>query len=298
MYVWFDALINYITAVGYGADGTHGVLRSAREVLAGAVPLRRQGHHPVPLRDLAGDADGRWAAAPGEGLRPRLPAHQGREDVEVEGQRRLAGGAGRALRRGRLPLLLPARGAVRRRRLDLDRVDGAALQRRPGQRLGQPRLAPAQHDREVLRRPRPAAGGAGGRGRRDRGDRRGPARGVRGADARARLRRRAGGGVGAREAREPLHRGLRSVEPRQVGRHAVPSPDACCSPRSRRSGSRRCSRRRSCPTPRARCGAVSASGDPSTVVDAATEARWGGLPVGSKVEKGEPLFPRIYEETE
>jgi methionyl-tRNA synthetase len=39
-------------------------------------------------------------------------------------------------------------------------------------------------------------------------------------------------------------------------------------------------------------------GDPNVVVDAAEAARWGGLPAGSTVEKGDALFPRIYEETE
>jgi methionyl-tRNA synthetase len=39
-------------------------------------------------------------------------------------------------------------------------------------------------------------------------------------------------------------------------------------------------------------------GDPNAVVDVAVAARWGGLPAGSAVEKGEALFPRIYEDTE
>jgi methionyl-tRNA synthetase len=39
-------------------------------------------------------------------------------------------------------------------------------------------------------------------------------------------------------------------------------------------------------------------GDPSAVVDVAAEARWGRLPAGSKVDKGEALFPRIYEDAE
>jgi methionyl-tRNA synthetase len=39
-------------------------------------------------------------------------------------------------------------------------------------------------------------------------------------------------------------------------------------------------------------------GDVLAVTDAATIAGWGGLPAGSRVEKGDALFPRIYEETE
>ncbi|MCL4079510.1 methionine--tRNA ligase [Coriobacteriia bacterium Es71-Z0120] len=37
-------------------------------------------------------------------------------------------------------------------------------------------------------------------------------------------------------------------------------------------------------------------GDVTAVRDLASEAAWGGLPAGLAVTKGEPLFPRIYEE--
>ena len=53
-YVWYDALINYATAVGYGADPE----RFAR-VVAGRAPPARQGHPALPLRLLAGDVPGR-----------------------------------------------------------------------------------------------------------------------------------------------------------------------------------------------------------------------------------------------
>ena len=52
VYVWFDALINYASAVGLGSDRG-----AVREVVAGRSARDRQGHHPVPRRDLAGDAD-------------------------------------------------------------------------------------------------------------------------------------------------------------------------------------------------------------------------------------------------
>jgi methionyl-tRNA synthetase len=39
-------------------------------------------------------------------------------------------------------------------------------------------------------------------------------------------------------------------------------------------------------------------GDPHDVDDLASVVRWGGLPAGLKVDKGEALFPRIYEESE
>ncbi len=37
-------------------------------------------------------------------------------------------------------------------------------------------------------------------------------------------------------------------------------------------------------------------GDISEVTDIADEAEWGRLPIGNRVTKGEPLYPRIYEE--
>ena len=52
-YVWFDALFNYCTAVGYGTDAER-----FDRVVAGRLPPHRQGHPPLPRRVLAGDADG------------------------------------------------------------------------------------------------------------------------------------------------------------------------------------------------------------------------------------------------
>ena len=57
IYVWFDALANYITAIGYGsthAGGAGGV----QEVLAGRRPHDRQGNRSLPLRLLAGISAG------------------------------------------------------------------------------------------------------------------------------------------------------------------------------------------------------------------------------------------------
>ncbi len=56
VYVWFDALINYVTAVGYGADERG---RRFARLVAGGPARHRQGHHAVPHRRLAGDADER-----------------------------------------------------------------------------------------------------------------------------------------------------------------------------------------------------------------------------------------------
>ena len=43
VYVWFDALINYASAVGYGTDDD-----AVREVVAGRPARHRQGHHALP----------------------------------------------------------------------------------------------------------------------------------------------------------------------------------------------------------------------------------------------------------
>ena len=56
IYVWVDALINYVTAVGFGTDDG-----AVREVVAGGPARDRQGHHAVPRRHLAGHADERRA---------------------------------------------------------------------------------------------------------------------------------------------------------------------------------------------------------------------------------------------
>ena len=76
-YVWYDALINYATAVGFGVDP--GDVRAA---LAGPVPPDRQGDPAVPRRLLARDAHGRGAPAAGVRVRPRLAAGRWREDEQ------------------------------------------------------------------------------------------------------------------------------------------------------------------------------------------------------------------------
>ena len=68
-YVWYDALINYLTAVGYGSDEAR-----CREVVAGRAPPDRQGDHPLPLRVVAGDVHGRRDRPAGPRLRARVAA--------------------------------------------------------------------------------------------------------------------------------------------------------------------------------------------------------------------------------
>ncbi len=88
VYVWFDALINYAAAVGFGTDA--GAVRT----LVARRPARdRQGHHALPHRHLARDADerGRRAAAPG--LRPRIHDRRRPADEQVARQRRRSVGS-------------------------------------------------------------------------------------------------------------------------------------------------------------------------------------------------------------
>ena len=76
VYVWFDALINYLSATGYPDAGLRAAL--ARRPARG-----RQGHHPVPLRHLAGDAAERGRRPAPRGLGPRIRAVGRHQDVEV-----------------------------------------------------------------------------------------------------------------------------------------------------------------------------------------------------------------------
>ena len=133
VYVWFDALINYAAAVGYGWND-----ELLRAVVAGQPPRRRQGHHPLPLRDLAGDADEREAAAAGAGVRARLGLLQGRADEQVAGQHRRSARRRGALR-SRSAAAVPGQGSAvrRRRRLHVGALRGE-VQRRPGEQPRQP----------------------------------------------------------------------------------------------------------------------------------------------------------------
>ena len=154
-YVWFDALLNYITAFTYAQAGRG----PCRKVLAGRLPAHRQGHPQVPRRLLAGPAHGRRLRGPAAPLHPRLPAHAGREDVQVPGQRARPAHGDRALRRRRAALLLLPRGDVRLGRLRLHRGVRDALRDGAGQRAGQPRLAHTLDDAALPGRRR-ARGGA------------------------------------------------------------------------------------------------------------------------------------------
>ena len=144
VYVWFDALINYAAAVGYGWDD-----ELLQEMVAGQPARRRQGHHALPLRDLAGDADERARAAAGAGVRPRLGLFQGRAHEQDDGEHRRSARCGESLRPGSAaPVSGEGDSVRRRRRLHVGAVRGE-VQRRPGEQPRQPRESRRVDDRAL-----------------------------------------------------------------------------------------------------------------------------------------------------
>ena len=133
VYVWFDALINYASAVGLGSDDA-----MFDTVVAGRSARHRQGHHAVPRRHLAGDADERRAAAAAAGVRPRVRDLQRPADEQVARHgRRSDRGGGAVRRRPAAPVSRQGDRVRRRRRLLVGALRGA-LQRRPRQQPRQP----------------------------------------------------------------------------------------------------------------------------------------------------------------
>ncbi len=201
-YVWADALLAYLTGIGYADE----------EERAGEFDRRWPMQYHFVGKDITRFHCVIWPAMLMAAGLPithtvfmRLLAHEGREDVQVEGQRAHAGRPVPRVRRGRVPLLLHERRAVRRRRLHLARAHGAGVQRRSGEHLGQPLQPRVQHDEEVLRRA--GAGGAGVR------------RGARGGQPAARDIGRALRRVRPRPRRRGLHgcgrRGAEARGPRE-----------------------------------------------------------------------------------
>ncbi|OPZ34071.1 MAG: hypothetical protein BWY99_02674 [Synergistetes bacterium ADurb.BinA166] len=188
-----------------------------RHLLAGSAPSRRQGHHPLPLRDLAHYAPRARRQPSRFRVRPRLVDRRGGEDVEIEGERRGPLRDGGALRRGSLPLLPAPRGPVRpRRRLLRERGSGAD-QLRSCERPGESAQQNSPDDRQLLpgiaSRIRQEGGARGG----DRtAGRRRPRRGRR-KNRGLRLRRRAEEHLELHLAREQVYRRDHAVEARQGG---------------------------------------------------------------------------------
>ena len=108
VYVWFDALANYLSAVDYGAPGSAGVRRVVDRRRTPRA-RHRQGHPALPRRVLAGvPAVRRRGAADGD---PRPPVPDGRrgQAVQVERPDGRSGRRRRALRHRSPPLVADAR---------------------------------------------------------------------------------------------------------------------------------------------------------------------------------------------
>ena len=144
MYVWVDALTNYITAVGFPDTDSE----TFQALLAGRPARDRQGYRALPRGLLAGlpDVGRHRRAAPH--LLPRLPVQPRGEDVEVGRQRGRSVRACRRLWRRSAALFLPARSAVRAGRQLQPRGDRRPHQRRSRQRPRQSRAALAVDGRQ------------------------------------------------------------------------------------------------------------------------------------------------------
>ena len=127
MYVWVDALTNYITAAGFPDDQSASFKRwwpADLHVIGKDIVRFHAVYWPAFLMS-AGIEVPRQIFSHGCPVQPR------REDVEVGRQRRRSVHAGRSLRRRSAALLLHARGSVRAGRQLQPRGDRGAHQRRP-----------------------------------------------------------------------------------------------------------------------------------------------------------------------
>src|SRR6195952_38775 len=121
MYVWFDALLNYVTALSFPPPVPPPRRGPERALLAGRPARDGEGHPQVPRGDLAGALHGGRARAAAADDDPRLPPDGREKDVEVARQRARPVRGDRALRRRRAALLPLSRGQLRAGRLDLHR---------------------------------------------------------------------------------------------------------------------------------------------------------------------------------
>ena len=108
IYVWFDALLNYITAIGYGTDEERFRKWWPADMHFIGKDITRFHCALWPAMLMAAES-----GAAAHGLRPRLrlPQERGpaRRDQQDAGQRRRADGHHHQVQRRGVPLLLPAR---------------------------------------------------------------------------------------------------------------------------------------------------------------------------------------------
>ena len=165
VYVWFDALINYLSATGFPADGYQRLWPADLHIVGKGITRFHCVIWPAML--LAAE----------EAIPSAVWAHgyvqwEGTKMSKTAGHRGHPGRGDRPARPRRAPVFPAPRSGLRgRRELQLGAVR-RALHRRPGRRARQPGLALAGDDREVPRGRDPGAGhGHHARPGRTRGDR-------------------------------------------------------------------------------------------------------------------------------
>ncbi len=109
VYVWLDALANYITALGYGSDDRR---QKIQEVLAGGYSFNRERNQPVSLRLLAGVSDGGRDCDSAIGAREWVAAVRPGKDVEVAREHCAGGDGAGCAGRGCAAVLFAARDSV------------------------------------------------------------------------------------------------------------------------------------------------------------------------------------------
>ena len=159
MYVWFDALTNYLTALGFGSGRPEAEARIARywptvTHFVGKEIVRQHALYWPAFLMSAGLTPPRRIIAHGWWLMGG--AKMSKSVGNVARYQDYAAG----LRRGRAALLRHARDAARPGRQLLGRGHPDAVQRRPGQRSRQPRQ-PRDDDDPALPRRRGSGGAAG-----------------------------------------------------------------------------------------------------------------------------------------
>ena len=144
VYVWFDALINYAAAVGYGWDDE--LFKKWWPANLHIVGKDITRFHCVIWPAMLMSAR---VALPAAGVRPRLGVFQGRAHEQDDGEHRRSARGGRSLRsRSAAPVPREGDSVRRRRRFHLGAVRGE-VQRRPGEQPRQPGEPRGVDDRAV-----------------------------------------------------------------------------------------------------------------------------------------------------